>query len=1275
MAAKVDGIIPNWKLFVELGEEFLKQHDTPSLLNVILNKVREYVPCAAHVWLVEPFFPLPGENHIPTIPSTTPPPAVQQAYQNRAIYCSPSKTASLDDCDPETSHQIALPLITQEAMLGVLLVERPEGELFRTNEIEFLQGLASHAAIALQVTRQVLLKNWRYEQLNLVHSVSAQIANLPDLDELFRRVVNLIQCSFNYYFVVIYTFGQDKSELLYRASSRDCEPRLRKLFYRADLGKGIIGYVATTGEEFYAPDVREEPRYLHSERLPETLSEISIPIKVENRILGVLDVQSNQVDAFHEIDIMVLHSLADSIALAIEGAALYNDLHRRVDQISALFDVSQAITSILDPDELLKTVVQVIQKSFSYSHVNVYTLNYVQRKIIFQAGSGKRSRALQNRLLSFDLDAPRGILPWVARNGMTRVLNDVSKDELYIPSILPPRDTKSEIALPLKFGDTIYGVLDIQTNRLNSFDLSDISILESLAAAIAVALRNATVFRSEEWRRRVSDSFRDVALMLSQNSALDDMLDTILTKLENLLPCDCSAIWLADENYTGDSMNAHLSLAAVHGLTPEQIITARDSSEEIRAWLGSSLGTSTPRIRTEDDPIGPLGAAAGYPKNYSSIGVPLRAGDAVLGILTLAHHTPRRYGPEASLMTSTFASYAAVAIQSARLFASAQSEAWTSSVLLQVSEALQNITSADILFTTISRLMPFLVGVNRCALFTWEEAQAAFQMKSSFGIRDSRINDFFSAADLPGFFQLRATRSPVFIRDPQQELNLGNLLSEENHTTVLLLPLISRGELLGAFLVTHEETHSTGLQNTFTKQMLLILQGIAHQTSIALENIRLVENRQEEAYVTAVLLQVAQAVVSQNNLHDILDTIIHLLPILIGVDDCLVYLWDHNQQVFTLEGALREEWLNPGSAVLSYRPGQYPLLDAVHKSDTIVTCSLDSTELSPLEWPEVKCLTPGNMSPASASAAVGNWLVGFPLSIKGEVYGILVTKESNVPTAFHDRRLEIMNGVAQQVALAVQNEQLNLEMVNRERFEREIQLARQIQETFLPSRIPYIQDWEIDLRWKPAREVGGDFYDLLDLKDGRRGFSIADVSDKGVPAALYMTVTRTLLRAYAQGQKSPAKVLEKVNNLMAADSQNGMFVTAIYTTLFPATGKLLYANAGHNLPVLMRAKSKALEILPKGSIALGVLENALYHDQVIEMDPGDMLFFYTDGVTDTFSPTGEAFGMERLLKLLQNSIGQDTHSILVTIDNQLKDFRKNTPPSDDITIVALRRLA
>ncbi len=111
----------NWAKIFETGQ------DTPSLLNVILNKVREYVPCAAHVWLVEPFFPLPGENHIPTIPSTTPPPAVQQAYQNRAIYCSPSKTASLDDCDPETSHQIALPLITQEAMLGVLLVAA-EGE-------------------------------------------------------------------------------------------------------------------------------------------------------------------------------------------------------------------------------------------------------------------------------------------------------------------------------------------------------------------------------------------------------------------------------------------------------------------------------------------------------------------------------------------------------------------------------------------------------------------------------------------------------------------------------------------------------------------------------------------------------------------------------------------------------------------------------------------------------------------------------------------------------------------------------------------------------------------------------------------------------------------------------------------------------------------------------------------------------------------------------------------------------------------------------------------
>ena len=158
-------------------------------------------------------------------------------------------------------------------------------------------------------------------------------------------------------------------------------------------------------------------------------------------------------------------------------------------------------------------------------------------------------------------------------------------------------------------------------------------------------------------------------------------------------------------------------------------------------------------------------------------------------------------------------------------------------------------------------------------------------------------------------------------------------------------------------------------------------------------------------------------------------------------------------------------------------------------------------------------------------------MFGFPISVKGEVFGVLVAKDSAENLSARERRQEIITGIAQQVALAIQNDRLKEEMVGRERLENEIQLARQIQRTFLPEQLPQVQGWQVDSRWQTARQVGGDFYDIFSLGSELLGLVIADVSDKGMPAALYMTVARTLLRATSQTTKSPAQVLEHVNNL------------------------------------------------------------------------------------------------------------------------------------------------
>jgi serine phosphatase RsbU (regulator of sigma subunit) len=196
--------------------------------------------------------------------------------------------------------------------------------------------------------------------------------------------------------------------------------------------------------------------------------------------------------------------------------------------------------------------------------------------------------------------------------------------------------------------------------------------------------------------------------------------------------------------------------------------------------------------------------------------------------------------------------------------------------------------------------------------------------------------------------------------------------------------------------------------------------------------------------------------------------------------------------------------------------------------------------------------------------------------------------------------------------------------VARERLEREFQLAREIQETFLPEDFPQPEGWQLDSRWRPAREVGGDFFDTFSLPNHKLALVIADVSDKGISAALYMTLTRTLIRTVAQQTSTPAKILAQVNDLLLRDTPHGMFITALLGILDTRTGELVYANAGHNLPILRKSGALGLETLSKGSMPLGILEKIEFKDNIVMLESGDTLLMYTDTKSRTSGCTGDA---------------------------------------------------
>ncbi len=1260
----------DWHNLLNLSEELLAQPDAESIAEEFSRRVSSTLSCSADVYLAEPSYPLPDDQELKTIPTFPAPQAVINALMQRKEVSSKS-TVSGESQIKSQGYELAIPCILQGVTLAVLHVTR-ESE-FSSEETSVLHPMASQAAMALQVNRQVTLKNWRFDQISLVRSVSSQIANITDLDDLCRRVTTLIQCSFNFYFVSIFTLDPGSDRLIFRASAKECSYDVFPNSFAVGLDEGIIGHVAATGEEHITRDVSQDPFFRCIDGLPDTKSEAVIPLMVENRVLGVLDLQSDKYFRFHDNDMLVLRSLADSIALAVESTRLFNSLERHAEQLSAVLEINYALSSILDLDELLQQVVILLQKRFGYPFIHIFTVHPGRRKIIYQAGTARQSSSLKKRSYAFDLDSKKGMIPYVARSGKSLLANDVSKEPLYQPSKMPPHNTQSELDIPLNFGNDILGVLDIQSDNLNAFDQRDVDLFEGFASGIALAMRNASLFRTEQWRRRVADSFQDIASLLSTNLELSKLLDTILTELEKNLPCDASAIWLRDEREDIDSEQRPLTLAAVHGTNRQKITETREESMAVRDWLDRALDSSGPIIRSPKDPYGPLGAACGYRQNYSSIAAPLKAGDRILGLLTLAHHNEGRYGSETMAITSTFASYAAVAIQNTKIIASAQEDAWSSTVLLQVAEATQAIDDKEELLATMTRLTPLLIGINQCAFFLRDEETESYVIKSWYGFHPAEGETHFKEEDAVAFLRLGATQNPIFIQDARSELGLSTLETSIDHGTIVLLPLVAHGELQGAFLVTHLSSSELGIDNPFNDQTLAIIQGIAQQTSVALENINLLEKRQEEAYITAVLLQVAQAVVSQNELEDILDTIVHLVPILVGVDTCAFYMLDKAAQRYhPTKVVSNTHALENAIMARDFSAGEFTLIDSIVNTDSPVACALDDPELPFEEWPKIAGCSTLEELDVTRPSGQNHWILGFPLSIKGEIYGFMISREVDVPREFQSKRVELLNGVAQQVALAIQNDRFKKEMVDRERIDREIQLARQIQETFLPTVVPQPKGWDVAVRWRTAQEVGGDFYDIFLTRNRNLGLSIADVADKGMPAALYMTVTRTLIRSTSQAIRSPAKVLERVNELLFMDSQNGMFVTAIFAILDPEKGVLKYANAGHNLPLLLRAHTKEIEVLPKGGIALGVIENAIYEEHEIRLDAGDSLLLYTDGVTEAFSSSGELFSTTRLRSAMLSMAGQTANKMLDQIDRSIDEFRKGSLPSDDLTMVALR---
>ncbi|HJW83050.1 MAG TPA: SpoIIE family protein phosphatase [Anaerolineae bacterium] len=255
------------------------------------------------------------------------------------------------------------------------------------------------------------------------------------------------------------------------------------------------------------------------------------------------------------------------------------------------------------------------------------------------------------------------------------------------------------------------------------------------------------------------------------------------------------------------------------------------------------------------------------------------------------------------------------------------------------------------------------------------------------------------------------------------------------------------------------------------------------------------------------------------------------------------------------------------------------------------------------------------------------------------------------------------------------------QIIEKEKLERELQLARGVQASLLPRATPRVAGWEFAAWWQPARQVAGDFYDFIPVAVGPGeesspglGLVIADVSDKGMPAALFMALSRSIVRASVAHALSPAQAITQANRLVCADSSDGMFVTLLYALLDPVSGQLTYVNAGHNPPIVYRADQDCWFEFERTGIALGLFDPYKYEQRTLQFNVGDFVVLYTDGVTEAVDAQGQRFEEDRLRQVLLDRRRASAAQIVEALRQAIAGFTDVSAPFDDITIVVAKRV-
>jgi PAS domain S-box-containing protein len=712
-------------------------------------------------------------------------------------------------------------------------------------------------------------------------------------DELLKLVVNLIRDQFHFYHVQVYTVeetsppvdgtaqrpeGTEEGIAVLRESTGYAGRRLLQQKHHIPLDRpSLVARAISEGQPVLVRDVSQDPGYLPNPLLPGTRSELVVPLKIGERVIGVLDVQARELDRFTPGLVTLFQTLVGQIVFLLENSELIQRVTEQgtemvvfTDQLRTAAEIAQRLGAILDPEHLLQEMVSLLQSRFGLYHAHVYVLDEEARTLTLRAGSGEVGRVLVERGHGIPLDREKSLVARAAREGQTVIVADTSLDSDFMPNPLLPQ-TRSEIAVPLIVGDRALGVLDVQDDRPHRFTPADVDTFGTLAGQIATALQNAGLFAATQARLHVSQA---LAGAQTEEQVLDAMIQAAYFYPQALV-----VVFTLDQE--ADELTAVMRRFDVleSGIMPAGDVGARYTASQFT--LFNLISAHTPFVSADflnDARADPASRALIERLGAASVCVlPITAGDEWLGILVGESRQKGFFDARRIHLYDSLAEQGAVALRTARLSDQVAESLQETQARLRVSQALAGARTEDEVLDAMIRVADFYPQA-RVTIMTIDqgadELAATLCRAEAFdsGMTEQiPLGTRFTASLMPLFQHISPHTSfisPNISLDERADPQTRQLVSQQGTASFAILPITAGDEWLGIF------TASTREENFFDERKLYLYRPLVEQGAIALRTARLSDQVAESLRETQVRLEVSQALAGAETEDEVLDVMI-----------------------------------------------------------------------------------------------------------------------------------------------------------------------------------------------------------------------------------------------------------------------------------------------------------------------------------------------------------------------------------------------------------------